>query len=100
MSETEQTALDGIPPTLDEMASDDTAIADVFPDEFIQEYTDAESIDAFFDEGSWSVSTFGDLESVPLSELDDLVSEQSTFDSWTAMAQAAGDEFAHRSSTY
>jgi hypothetical protein len=100
MSETEQTALDGIPPTLEEMASNDTEITDVFPDEFVQEYTESESIDAFFDQKSWSVSTFGDLEAIPLSELDDLVGEQSTFDSWAAMAQAAGDEFAHRSSTY
>jgi len=78
----------------------DMPLEDVFPSRFVHEYTEADSIAAFFDEGSWSVSTIGDLDSVPLSALDEHVTAQSTFDSWAAMVRAATDEFAHRSSTY
>lgn len=101
MSETEhQTAYDAVPDSLEQMASNDTPLADVFPSAFVEEYTEAESIGAFFEDGSWSVSTVGDLDSVPLSSLDEHVAAQSTFGSWAAMARAATDEFAHRSSTY
>jgi hypothetical protein len=101
MSETDQqTALDGIPSSLDDMASGDTPLSDVFPEEFVQKYTEAASIDALLDQRSWSASTFGDLDSIPLAELDDLVDDQSQFGSWVEMAQAAGDEFAHRSGAY
>jgi hypothetical protein len=73
MSETDQqTALDGIPSSLDDMASGDTPLSDVFPEEFVQKYTEAASIDALLDQRSWSASTFGDLDSIPLAELDDL----------------------------
>ncbi len=74
----------------------DVPLTEMFTEEFMQTYTDFESIEAFFGESPWEVESQEDLEAIPDGEADKYVAEHTAFDTSDEMLSAAGNEWTKR----
>lgn len=75
---------------------DAVSITELFPADFMQTYTEFESIARFFEESPWTVETEDDFEAVPADEFDAYVDEHTGFSSWEAMLSAGAREWVSR----
>lgn len=69
---------------------------ELFPEEFMRKYTDAETIEGFFDESSWNIESEEDFEQIPDQELDQYVDDHSRFRTWEQMQGEAATEWMKR----
>lgn len=72
------------------------SFSDIFPDDFMQTYTDFESIHNFFDESPWDVESEADFARIPQDAFDKFVDTHTGFNSWEAMLSAAVREWIGR----
>lgn len=68
-------------------------IEELFPDEFMEENTDFESLESFFRDSPWDWER-DDLEDIPEEKLDEYVRTHSQFSSWEEMMSEAGEIWA------
>lgn len=66
---------------------------ELFNDSFMQDNTDFESIEAFFEKSPWTIENENDFDAIPESDLDDYVDEHTVFDDWEAMLGQAGENW-------
>ncbi|NGM68073.1 hypothetical protein G6M89_03435 [Natronolimnobius sp. AArcel1] len=71
-------------------------MSELFRPDFMQTYTDYDTIEAFFDESPWTVESQADFETIPQDEFDMYVDENTGFNSWEMMLKAAGREWISR----
>lgn len=71
-------------------------MAQLFTSDFMQNYTEFETFEAFLDRSPWAVETQADFESIPADELDAYVEERTGFDSWATMLSVGGREYVLR----
>lgn len=69
---------------------------ELFPRQFMHQYTNAEDINEFFGNSPWEMETKEDFESIPVTELDRYVDEHSRFRTWGQMKDKAGSELVKR----
>lgn len=86
---------------LEERANDldgenEIPMGELFRPDFMQSYTEFETIEAFFTESPWDVGTQDDFKQIPEDEFDDYVDTHTGFDSWEMMLKAAGREWVVR----
>ena len=72
------------------------SFAELFPEDFMQTYTEFESIQAFFDASPWTVDNEADFERIPEDAFDSYVDEHTGFNTWEAMLSAAAREWISR----
>jgi hypothetical protein len=63
--------------------------SDIFTESFMTSHSDFASIEKMFEASPWDIETSGDINSIPDSDLNEFVSEQTDFESWDAMTQEA-----------
>lgn len=63
---------------------------DLFPDSFMQEYTNCQNVSSFFKKSGLDFSSQENFEKVDVKELDKYVSQNSKFNSWDEMKAEAG----------
>lgn len=71
-------------------------LTELFTPDFVQTFSDFESIGQFFEESPWTIETNEDLEAIPRGDLDDYVARHTGFSTWEAMLAAAGREWVMR----
>lgn len=69
---------------------------ELFPPDFMQNYTEFDSFDEFLEASRWEIETQEDFERIPSDQFDDYVAERTGFDSWETMLSAAGREYVMR----
>jgi len=69
---------------------------ELFTDEFMRDYTEFDTFDAFLGESRWDIETQADFEQIPEDEFDTYVDEYTGFDSWEVMLSVAGKEYVMR----
>lgn len=79
-----------------EQSGGEIPMDDLFTEDFMESYTEFDSIEAFLDESPWYVESESDFESIPADDFDVFVDEHTDFDSWETMVQAAGREYVLR----
>jgi hypothetical protein len=79
-----------------ESANGEVPVDELFPADFMQNYTEFESFEAFLDRSPWTVETQSDFETIPADELDAYVRERTGFDSWEIMLSVGGREYVLR----
>lgn len=72
------------------------SFAELFPADFMETYTEFDSIQAFFEASPWTVETDADFEAIPEDEFDEYVDDHTEFDRWEAMLSAAAREWIGR----
>lgn len=87
--------LDGVRERV-ESSGGEVPTAELFTPDFMQNYTEFASFEAFLDESPWTVETRADLEAIPTAELDAYVGEHTGFDSWETMLAVGGREYVLR----
>jgi len=68
----------------------------LFTESFIESYTPFSSLAAFFEHSPWTVETRADFKSIPEDEFDRYVNDNTGFNDWETMLQAAGREWVSR----
>jgi len=76
--------------------SNEIPLTELFPDEFMQLYTEYSSIEDFFDASPWDVEGQDDFEAIPDDDFDEYVDEHTDFPNWEVMYQTAGKQFFER----
>ncbi|ADB63989.1 conserved hypothetical protein (plasmid) [Haloterrigena turkmenica DSM 5511] len=71
-------------------------MTELFPPDFMQTYTEFDSLEEFFDESPWVIESQEDFESIPEKKFDDYVDNHTGFNSWEVMLKAAGREWVGR----
>lgn len=71
----------------------EVSMAELFPPDFMQTYTNYESIAEFFERSPWTVETENDLQQIPEKKFDAYIDEHTGFSSWDAMLSAAAREW-------
>lgn len=66
---------------------------ELFPTEFMQLYTDFDSIETFFAESPWEVEGHEDFKAIPDAPFDEYVDEHTNFPRWEVMYETAGQRF-------
>lgn len=61
----------------------------LFPSDFMEKYTDFESIDDFFHQSNWDVRSYEDFSKIPESELNEYIQNNSDFSTWQEMLNKA-----------
>lgn len=79
-----------------ESSNGEVPMAELFTPNFMQNYTDFESFEAFLERSPWTVETQSDFETIPAGELDAYVRERTGFDSWETMLSVGGREYVLR----
>lgn len=79
-----------------ESSEGEVPMTDLFTPDFMQNYTEFTTFDAFLDRSPWPVETQEDFEAIPADELDAYVRERTGFDSWETMLSVAGREYVLR----
>ena len=75
----------------------DVTLREFFGTDFMAEYTDFDSFEAFCAGSPWAVEDVDGLDRIPAAELDRYVRRTTEFDGWVAMRnQAAGREVRER----
>lgn len=69
---------------------------ELFTPDFMQNYTEFETFEAFLDRSPWTVETQADFEAIPSDELDAFVEGRTGFDSWATMLSVGGREYVLR----
>lgn len=69
---------------------------ELFTPEFMQTYTEYNSIDSFFGQSRWTVETQDDFKHIPEDDFDRYVDDHTGFNSWEAMLSAAAREWTTR----
>lgn len=82
-----------------ESSGGEVPMAELFTSDFMQNYTEFESFEAFLDESPWAVETQAEFETIPTEELDAYVEERTGFDSWETMLSVGGREYVLRHTT-
>lgn len=72
------------------------SLTELFTPDFVQTFSEFESIGQFFEESPWTIETDEDFEAIPRSDLDAYVDEHTGFSTWEAMLAAAGREWVIR----
>jgi hypothetical protein len=70
--------------------------AALFPESFVQSFTDFESFEAFLGASPWEAESLADLEGVPVEAFDDYVDRTTGFGDWESMLTLAGREYVSR----
>lgn len=71
---------------------------ELFPEEFMQLYTEFTSIEAFFDAGPWEMNDELDSEAIPEEDLDKHVDVSTDFPEWQIMLDTAAQRLIERRS--
>lgn len=79
-----------------EQAGGELPMSELFTPDFMQSYTEFESLRTFMDASPWAIDSAEDFEAIPAAEFDQYVDEHSDFASWDAMLRAAGREYVLR----
>lgn len=76
----------------------ETAVSfdELFPADFMETYTEFDSIRTFFEASPWTVETDADFEAIPEAAFDEYVDDHTEFDTWEAMLSAAAREWIGR----
>lgn len=69
---------------------------ELFRSDFMQTYTEFDSIADFFEESPWNVQSQEDFKQIPEDKFDQYVDTHTGFNSWEAMLKAAGREWVAR----
>lgn len=69
---------------------------DLFPDDFMQTYTDFGTFQDFLENSHWEIETKEDFEQIPEHEFDVYVDKNTGFNDWETMLEAAGREYIMR----
>lgn len=69
---------------------------ELFTEQFMQLYTEFDSIWAFLDESPWTVESQEDFKAIPDDEFDDYVNEHTDFPRWKTMYKTAGKKYMER----
>ena len=69
---------------------------EMFPTEFMKEYTNYSDIDSFMNNCGFPYKTDDEFKAIPDDVFDDYVRNSSKFDSWHEMLNAAGEELVRR----
>lgn len=77
----------------DDLDGERVPFDELFPDQFMQKYTDANNIEEFFANSPWEVESQDEFEDVSETELDEYVDNHSRFRTWGQMKEKAGEEF-------
>ncbi|KAB7704905.1 hypothetical protein F9802_15175 [Bacillus aerolatus] len=72
------------------------SFSELFPDTFMQRFSDFQSIQEMFDQSPFTIKNNGDLDSIPSDEWDKYVSGKTRFNSWTLMQERALSEWTAR----
>jgi hypothetical protein len=72
------------------------SIAELFPPDFMQTYSEFDSIEEFFEESPWTVESEADFGAIPEDSFDAYVADHTGFDSWETMLSAAAREWVGR----
>jgi hypothetical protein len=67
---------------------------EVFSADFMQKYTDFDSIEEFFEVSPWTVESEEDLEAIPQDGFDEYIAENTVFSDDEEMQSKAGEEWA------
>lgn len=66
---------------------------ELFPDSFMTEYTQFQTIEAFFESGKFDIKSQEDFEALDEKDLDSHVVEFTDFNSWDEMVKASASEY-------
>ena len=69
---------------------------DLFPPEFIKNYTDFDSIDSLFDKSGFKIEASQDIENIPEEQWDAFIYKHTKFTSWQQMKKFAFDEYCYQ----
>lgn len=69
---------------------------ELFTDEFMRQHSEVNSIEEFFEESQWDVSSEEDFEAIPEDEFDEYIDSHTEFDSWGEMQRAAVEDWTAR----
>ena len=72
------------------------SIAELFPPDFMQTYSEFDSLQEFFEESPWTVEGEADFGAIPEDPFDAYVNDYTGFDSWETMLSAAAREWVGR----
>ena len=72
------------------------SITELFPPDFMQTYSEFDSIQEFFEESPWTVESEADFGAIPEDPFDAYVDDHTGFDSWETMLSAAAREWVGR----
>ena len=72
------------------------SITELFRSDFMQTYSDFDSIREFFEESPWPVESEADFRAIPADTFDAYVDDHTGFDSWETMLSAAAREWVGR----
>ncbi len=67
--------------------------SDLFTSEFMDNYTDFESIDELIRSSGFPIQSSADIEKLPNDEWNDFIQKHTRFSNWTEMVQTAGKEY-------
>lgn len=68
----------------------------LFTPDFMQSYTEFDTLRTFMDASPWAIDSAEDFEAIPAAEFDRYVDDHTDFASWDAMLRAAGREYVLR----
>ncbi|MGN8217265.1 hypothetical protein ACTG0T_02780 [Halococcus morrhuae DSM 1307] len=89
--------LDRLAENADSIDGENTVSFDeLFTPEFMQTYTEYDSIESFFGQSRWTVETQDDFKHIPEDDFDRYVDDHTGFNSWEAMLSAAAREWTTR----
>lgn len=89
--------LDQIQQSAEEVSgTNEVPMPELFRPDFMQTYTEFETLEDFFDESPWTIESQEDFEEIPEDEFDEYVDEHTGFDSWEMMLKTAGREWMSR----
>jgi hypothetical protein len=77
-------------------AGGEVPMTELFPPDFMTNYTEFEDFDQFLERSRWEIETQADFEEIPEDQFDEYVDERTGFDSWETMLSAAGREYVMR----
>lgn len=66
---------------------------EMFPDFFMMRNTNFSTIDEMFDKSGFIINKQGDFDDINVEKLDQFVNENTEFETWDEMKQAAGKEW-------
>lgn len=71
-------------------------LSEIFTESFMQNKTEFNSIDEFFEKSPFEINSEEDLSEIDTAELDDFVNLNTEFDSWKSFSETAGQGYALR----
>ena len=72
------------------------SITELFPPDFVQTYSEFDSIHEFFEQSPWTVESEADFGAISEDSFDAYVDDHTGFDSWETMLSAAAREWVGR----